>query len=914
MNFHRRLMSSKLRSAFLLLMSLLISLPGFAFADKETPEAKPTPFAPKDNNAFSALALPNGEIGNEHIQANIGTNGRFNMGIKKQQSGDEWYNIIYSWPSYPNTSFTTVKVDGTDRVYGLDAAGYTSFVTAPHNVDDTTNEALWKMGDVSVKQVLQTALNPATGIPDAFKIRYTITNAGTQNHSVGLRMMVDTMVEGNDHAPFRVPTAGGIESVDYEKDYFGQQVPGFWQAFKTFENPDISAQYTMKGSDATAPDRFTIASWSSINNTLWDYNITANRKTGDSAVGMWWNPTTLAPGETRTIVTYYGRPGVGGDQTLVLSGRQRLSYPEWSTSPSNLIAYLNNNLGMNLSNVTLQLVPGDNGLSLVDGDAVHDLGNIPAGTISQTTWRVKPTAEGVHPLTVKAFREGAADPFATATYEIEALAPVVPPNVSIGGGRGSQNDGTPVAGRTTPLTVNASFNNPSASAVKFVATDATGDKYEAQMSTQNGIDWTISFIPSQAGLWETPLEIEIVPTYPGNQTGPPLEFEVVLIDPSGIVYNAAKGNQNDWPLPRATVVLQYNDPALGAWVNMSEEAYPGRMNPITNPQATGEDGRFAWDTAAGQYRVIVSRPGFETATSRTVTVPPAVTDLHVGLTPTDHVAPSLTVSGVTYGETYTEPVNVQFHASDDVSGVRFVSYKLDNGQPQKVNGSSGTIPVSAVGAHTIDFTVADHAGNEFAKKVAFTIKSSDSVAPVTTLTANPATPNGANGWYTSNVTVSLSAVDNPSGSGVDKIRYRLNGGAWNEYTAPFALSTDGIYAIDYFSTDKAGNSEAAKTGTVKLDKTLPVTKYNLDPVQSTSSSGRTYISGFKVTLTPTDNQSTVTGTVYRINGSSWQPYSAPFEIQAATAKTVEYYSTDGAGNKESINLMDFIRGIFTGNK
>ncbi|MFC6227805.1 OmpL47-type beta-barrel domain-containing protein [Paenibacillus allorhizosphaerae] len=882
--------------------------PFVALAEPEKPQPKETPFPPI-HNSIAALALPNGQIANEHIQALIGSSGRFNMGIKDLSAADRWYNIIYNWPSAPNTSFTTVKVDGADRVFGQDGA----FTSAPHNVDDSTNEAIWKFGDISVKQALQTGINPATGIPDAVKIRYTMTNTGTQNHNVGLRMMIDTMVNGNDSAPFRVPAAsGGIESVNTEKNYLNDQVPAFWQAFNNFNNPDISSQYTMRGNGATPPDRFTIANWNSIQATQWDYTITPNRQTGDSAVGMWWNPETLAPGETKTITTYYGRPGVGGNQTLVLSGRQRLSYPEWSASPLNLIAYLNNNLGSTLNNVTVKLVPSS-GLTLVDGDAVHTVGNLAVGANAQTTWRVKPTAEGIHQLTVNAYRDGAADPFATATYQIEALAPVVPPNVSLGGDRGNQNDGTPIAGRTSPLTVNASFNNPQASSVTLVAIDATGDRYQAEMHTTNGIDWTLTFTPSQVGLWETPLTIEITPHYP-DRPDVTQHFEIVLIDPSGIVYNAERGDQTVWPLPGATVVLQYNDPELGAWVNMSEEAYPGRLDPITNPQTTGQDGRYAWDVAAGQYRVLVSRPGFQSATSRVVTVPPPVTDLHVGLTPTDRVAPTLQVNGVTEGATYTAPVTVQYSASDNEAGVRSVTYRLDAGAQQSA-GTSGSFPVSAPGAHTVDFLVVDHAGNELAKQVKFTIaEPPDTVAPVSTLTANPAAPNGTNGWYTSNITVTFSAVDNVSGSGVDKIQYRMNGGTWNDYTVPVVLTADGSYNVEYFSKDHAGNSEAVKSVTLKLDKTAPVTRYNLAPLSSVSPSGKTYISGFKVTLTPSDNASTVTGTVYRINGSAWSPYTGAFDIQAATTQTVEYYSTDGAGNKEKFNLMDFIRGIFTGNQ
>ena len=119
------------------------------------------------------------------------------------------------------------------------------------------------------------------------------------------------------------------------------------------------------------------------------------------------------------------------------------------------------------------------------------------------------------------------------------------------------------------------------------------------MTSSNGVDWTHTFTPNNEGLWGSPMTIQIIPRY-ADRTGDPLEFPIVLIDPSGFIFNEEKGE--DWKLPGATVVLQYFDPLLETWVNMSEEAYPGRMSPITNPQTTGGDGRYAWDAAEGTYQ------------------------------------------------------------------------------------------------------------------------------------------------------------------------------------------------------------------------------------------------------------------------------------------------------------------------
>jgi hypothetical protein len=66
------------------------------------------------------------------------------------------------------------------------------------------------------------------------------------------------------------------------------------------------------------------------------------------------------------------------------------------------------------------------------------------------------------------------------------------------------------------------------------------------------------------------------------------------------------------------------------------------------------------------------------------------------------------------------------------------------------------------------------------------------------------------GWNNTNQTITLDCNDG-AGSGCDSTTYRLNGGAWNDYTIPFTLSTDLNHQIDFNSTDVAGNVEATNT-------------------------------------------------------------------------------------------------------
>jgi regulation of enolase protein 1 (concanavalin A-like superfamily) len=95
-------------------------------------------------------------------------------------------------------------------------------------------------------------------------------------------------------------------------------------------------------------------------------------------------------------------------------------------------------------------------------------------------------------------------------------------------------------------------------------------------------------------------------------------------------------------------------------------------------------------------------------------------------------------------------------------------------------------------------------------------------APVTTAAF---VPPAVNGWFPQNPTVTLSAVDN-SGLGIASTSYRVDGGTWQTYTAPFTLTGDGTHTLDYYSTDNFGDIETTHTVTVKIDTTKPVVTYS----------------------------------------------------------------------------------------
>jgi hypothetical protein len=100
----------------------------------------------------------------------------------------------------------------------------------------------------------------------------------------------------------------------------------------------------------------------------------------------------------------------------------------------------------------------------------------------------------------------------------------------------------------------------------------------------------------------------------------------------------------------------------------------------------------------------------------------------------------------------------------------------------------------------------------------------DTTPPVSTHSLYPLEPDGENGYYVSNVTVTLNATDNESG--VDRIEYRIDGGSWKIIpgdNGTFVISQDGNdMNIEYRAVDNVGNVESTNSFTIDMDQTPPV--------------------------------------------------------------------------------------------
>lgn len=170
----------------------------------------------------------------------------------------------------------------------------------------------------------------------------------------------------------------------------------------------------------------------------------------------------------------------------------------------------------------------------------------------------------------------------------------------------------------------------------------------------------------------------------------------------------------------------------------------------------------------------------------------------------------------------------------------------------------------------------------------------DTTPPITATT-------GGNGyWYNTNVISTFTAYD--SCSGVKEIHHIVNG---FETVTPGGYATatlinDGIHSISYFAVDNAGNAEASKAMTVKIDKFPPTGSVliNNDAAMTNSTAVTLYISA-------SDNLSGVSQMRFsndNVTWSIWEPFTLTKEWTLSSADLMTVYAQfmEAAGNVSSV--------------
>jgi len=235
------------------------------------------------------------------------------------------------------------------------------------------------------------------------------------------------------------------------------------------------------------------------------------------------------------------------------------------------------------------------------------------------------------------------------------------------------------------------------------------------------------------------------------------------------------------------------------------------------------------------------------------------------------------------GGWYVSGVEVSFSAVA-MEPIDFTMYSTDGGTSWTEYSSPFTI--SEDGEHEIEFYSVDVGAREEEHKTV-TVRV-DISAP--TSSGAPTGTMGLEDWYVSPVVVEMAGSDPAGGSGVSEIMYRVDGGDWEAVNGvSVTVALEGPHTLEYYAVDVAGNAEDVHNVTMKVDTVAPITTASVD--------------GSVVNLTAADVSSGLWITLYRIDGGAWTAYTVPFEVTGSGNHTVEFYSSDVAGNNETLQTM-----------
>lgn len=249
------------------------------------------------------------------------------------------------------------------------------------------------------------------------------------------------------------------------------------------------------------------------------------------------------------------------------------------------------------------------------------------------------------------------------------------------------------------------------------------------------------------------------------------------------------------------------------------------------------------------------------------------------------------------------------NAGNDVSinDITLVQYRVDGGVWLPATPTDGafdgafegfTFTTAALpdGSHTIETRARNTVGNWEDTYSVDTI-TIDTTPPSTSIDID-GTP-GSNGWFLTDVIVTLSAYD--AGTGVQYTKYKLNGGGWQDYLGQFVVNGDGVFALEYYSVDYVNHAEPVNSTDIKIDGADPST---LESLAGTLGLNGWWTSNVTLTLSADDLMSGVMETMYSIDGGAYQSYVGPFLVTGDWTHSISFYSTDFAGNTESLNVIE----------
>ena len=316
----------------------------------------------------------------------------------------------------------------------------------------------------------------------------------------------------------------------------------------------------------------------------------------------------------------------------------------------------------------------------------------------------------------------------------------------------------------------------------------------------------------------------------------------------------------------------------------------------TRGVSSGGDGR--WGTRYGTFSLVSATPGTPTLDAAYDT----------GRSATDGVT-NLNNSSAIQQLQFTVPGTISGALVEVLADGVVIGSTTASGASTTVLTNGTTTLVDGARAITARQTELSKSVSSGSSALTITIDTAPPAAPaVSSITTD--TGVSATDGITSDQTLLLGGTSEPIailnvtqvGTGLIGAATASSGGTWTfDYTG--TVLPQGQYQFTATATDVAGNQSAASAPyAVTIDTAAPTTTAS---VAGTAGINGWYTSGVTVTLNPADASSGVTQTLYSLDGTTWLSYSGAFDVASQGSTTVQFYSTDVAGNVQGTQTQTF---------
>lgn len=338
-------------------------------------------------SAFAATTKTDEGIKNEYLEI-IRRSNRFTVdAILDAKTNKTAYLLFHT------TSNLMISVDGEIDTFWCDIDK--GVVKGDSITDVSYSRTLYPFSDVKIQRTLTLIPNKVNGNKDVVEVKFTATNTSNKSHKVGGRIMLDTMLDSNDYAPFRIAGIGAVTKI---MQFNGDKIPTMYQAFDSLEKPNVvSTGYFATGADR--PDYVQFNNYW-VSRLEYEPECDTSLDIGDSVVNSIWKPVELKPGQSKDYIAYYGLGELDvtkGDLTLGATRSAssfEINEEGNGYNPISLTAYLKNTSKNNLTNaeVTVQL---PNGVTLGDEEnSTVKYDKLASSGEKQDTWTLNALPSG----------------------------------------------------------------------------------------------------------------------------------------------------------------------------------------------------------------------------------------------------------------------------------------------------------------------------------------------------------------------------------------------------------------------------------------------------------------------------------------------------------------------------------------